>query len=209
MDMNKDEINFRIQQELCRETIKTINNVDSDCFEYKSFIKNKNELEDILRKHSIEKNVIDKIIEDYKHKLIPPGSKATVRGNKFNIIIKNYIIDMNLDKSRYDFEFERKTPFFNTDEIPDWYIHDKFTKKTIVGMNQVDLWGGGHQTNRASKYLNDKNNSKDCKILCVVANETKIETYKSKKYNIFNTGFKNDTLCYLGNLKNIVKRFFA
>ena len=116
---------------------------------------------------------------------------------------------MNLDKSRYDFDFERKTPFVNTDEIPDWYIHDKFTNKTIVGMNQVDLWGGGHQTNRASKYLDEKYNTRNYKIICVVANETKVDNYKSKKYNIFNTGFKNDTLCYLGNLKNIVKRFFA
>jgi len=53
--MNRDEINFRIQQEVCRETLEKINNINDECFENKAFITNKNELEDILRKHSIEK----------------------------------------------------------------------------------------------------------------------------------------------------------
>jgi len=207
--MDIEYINSRIQKELCRDTLEKINNIEDDCFENDAFIKNKIELSDILKKHSIETHVVDKIIEDYKHKLIPPGSKGTVRGKKFNTVVENYIINMNLVNTRYEVGFERKNTLFPTDEIPDWYIHDTLTNKIIIGMNQVDLWGGGAQYNRASKYICEKNNTETYKLLCVVANETNVTSYKCKKYNIFNTGFKNDTLCYLGNLKNIVKRFFA
>ena len=41
--------------------------------------------------------------------------------------------------------------------------------------------------------------------MCRYAN---IKTEKSKMAKILNKGFKNDTLCYLGNLKNIIYNFF-
>ncbi len=96
-----------------------------------------------------------------------------------------------------------------TDERPDWYIYDKKLKKTIIGMNQLDIWNGGAQINRGSKYLiNNKLNSKDTKLLCVICNKTKILNIETKKGKYFSNGFKNNTLCYLNNLKNIINDFF-
>ena len=64
-------------------------------------------------------------------------------------------------------------------------------------MNQLDLWSGGHQINRASKYIeNNKHNNQNSKLLCVVCNEIQ---FKNK---IFETGFKNDTLCFLNYFNN-------
>jgi hypothetical protein len=76
-------------------------------------------------------------------------------------------------------------------------------------MNQLDLWNGGHQINRGSKYLLDNAlNTENCKILCVVCNETRIKSENNKAFKLFEVGFKNDTLCYLKNLSNIIKLFF-
>ena len=84
-----------------------------------------------------------------------------------------------------------------TTEIPDWYILEKSTNKIIIGMNQLDLWGGGQQLNRGSKYIeNNKHNSKDSKLLCVVCNEIQFKS-KNKAYALFEIGFEKDTLCYL------------
>ena len=75
-------------------------------------------------------------------------------------------------------------------------------------MNQVDLWNGGQQINRGSKYLiNNKHNNKLCKLLCVVCNNIQFKT-KNKAYALFNAGFTNNTLCYLGNLEKIIKEYF-
>jgi hypothetical protein len=84
--------------------------------------------------------------------LIPAGTKGVIRGNKFNNIVKNYIITINLDIKRFDICFEKKHNNFITTEIPDWYIYDKSINRIIIGMNQLDLWGGGQQLNRGSKY---------------------------------------------------------
>ena len=76
-------------------------------------------------------------------------------------------------------------------------------------MNQLDLWGGGQQINRGSKYLvNNKHNTKKSKLLCVVCNKIKLKSNKNKAYKLFKIGYENDTLCYLKNLESIINKFF-
>ena len=76
-------------------------------------------------------------------------------------------------------------------------------------MNQLDLWGGGQQLNRASKYIeNNKHNNENSKLLCVVCNEIQFKSIKNKAYKLFVNGFENNTLCYLNNLQNIITSYF-
>jgi hypothetical protein len=76
-------------------------------------------------------------------------------------------------------------------------------------MNQLDLWGGGQQINRGSKYLiNNKNNTKKSKLLCVVCNKIKFNSNKTKAYKLFEIGYLNDTLCYVKNIEKIIDKFF-
>jgi len=76
-------------------------------------------------------------------------------------------------------------------------------------MNQLDLWNGGHQINRGSNYLeNNKHNTENSKLLCVICNEIKFKNNKTKAYKLFEIGFRNNTLCYLNNLNNIIVSFF-
>ena len=147
------------------------------------------------------------IIDKYTSKIIPPGTKGVVRGNKFNQIVMEQIRSFDLDSSIYEVAFEKKSKEYPTSEIPDWYIYHKETKKILIGMNQLDLWSGGHQINRAFKYIkDDKNENK--KILCVICNHTELKSDRNKTYRIFKTGFNCNSLCYVPNLEKIIKEYF-
>ena len=52
----------------------------------------------------------------------------------------------------------------------------------MIGMNQLDLWSGGHQTNRASKYILERQNSSNSILLCVICNHIEIKTRKNKAF---------------------------
>jgi hypothetical protein len=141
--------------------------------------------------------------------LIPAGTKGVIRGNKFNSIVRNIINNLKLDNERFEICFEKQCELCIATEIPDWYILEKITNKVIIGMNQLDLWSGGQQKNRGSKYLiNNKNNTDKSKLLCVVCNKIKFRSDKNKDFKLFEIGYQNDTLCYLKNLETIINKYF-
>ena len=209
-ELSMEEINARITKEICYETLEELSDAKL-MYEYKECNSVKNQIKklgDVLEKY-INEETKQKIIQDYLLQLIPAGTKGVIRGNKFNNIVKNFITKLELDTDRFDICFEKKCQGHLTTEIPDWYILEKSTNKIIIGMNQLDLWGGGQQLNRGSKYIeNNKNNNENSKLLCVVCNEIEFKSKKNKAYKLFETGFKNNTLCYLNNLQNIINSYF-
>ena len=206
-------INNRIKEEICYEIINQL--TDNELLpDYKNCKSVKNNIEilgNILQKHidideKIKQNILDECLLEL---LIPAGTKGVMRGNKFNNIIKDFIKNLGLDQTLFEIYFEKKCKEYFTTEIPDWYILEKKTNKIIIGMNQLDLWKGGQQLNRGSKYIEDnKHNSNNSKLLCVICNEIQFTSTKNKAYNLFKMGFKNNTLCYIKNLKNIIKSYF-
>lgn len=209
-ELNLHDINTRIENEFCNKVVMELTDerlLDKykECASVKKSI---NKLDFILSKYVDEEDKRN-IIEEYLLELIPAGTKGVIRGNKFNKIIEHFINRLDLNKDIYEISFEKKCEFHMTDEIPDWYILEKATNKIIIGMNQLDLWGGGQQINRGSKYIiNNKNNNDKYKLLCVVCNKTKLKSSKSKTFNLFKVGFESNTLCYLNNLQNIIYSFF-
>jgi len=177
---NNIDINKRIKQEICYETLNELTD-EKLIDEYKNCNSVKNEIKKlsvVLEKY-INEEITQKIIQEYLLQLIPAGTKGVIRGNKFNNIIKEFITKLSLSKERFEICFEKKCKDHLTTEIPDWYIMEKSTNKIIIGMNQLDLWGGGQQLNRGSKYIeNNKHNNENSKLLCVVCNEIQ---FKSKK----------------------------
>lgn len=161
----------------------------------------------ILEKH-INQETKEKIIQEYLLELIPAGTKGVIRGNKFNKIIKQYITNLELSSEQFEVCFEKECDIHPTSEKPDWYILEKSTNKILIGMNQLDLWGGGHQTNRGSKYIINNNNTETSKLLCVICNEIQFKNVKNKAFRLFDIGFQNNTLCYLNNLKCIIYSYF-
>jgi len=210
VELSIEDINTRIKQEICYETLEELTDTKliseyKDCNSVKNQIK---KLGNVLDKY-INEEIKQEIIEEYLLQLIPPGTKGVIRGNKFNKIVKQFIIKLELDINRFEICFERKCDTHITTEIPDWYILEKSTNKIIIGMNQLDLWGGGHQLNRGSKYIeNNKHNNENSKLLCVICNEIQFKSEKNKAYKLFKTGFENNTLCYLNNLQNIITSYF-
>ena len=170
-ESSMEDINARIKQEVCYETLKELTDAKLIC-EYKDCNSVKNEikkLSDVLGKY-IDEETKQKIIQEYLFQLIPAGTKGVIRGNKFNNIVKQFITKLALDTDRFEICFEKKCEGHFTTEIPDWYILEKSTNKIIIGMNQLDLWGGGQQLNRGSKYIeNNKKNFID-KYLILILN---------------------------------------
>ncbi len=205
-----EEINARIKTEICYETLEELTDTKLMC-EYKECSSVKNEIKklgDVLEKYTDEETT-QKIIQEYLLQLIPAGTKGVIRGNKFNKLVKQFITKLQLDTERFEICFEKICEHHFTSEIPDWYILEKSTNKIIIGMNQLDLTSGGHQINRGYKYLIDnKHNNENSKLLCVICNEIEFKSNKNKAYKLFETGFKNDTLCYLKNLPNIINSYF-
>lgn len=205
-------INNRINDEICYDTIDKLK--DSYLLnEYKECKSVQNEIKKlivILEKYKIEVKTKELIINDYLLELIPAGTKGVIRGNKFNSIVKDTIKNLNLDNDRFEICFEKQCELSITSEIPDWYILEKLTEKVIIGMNQLDLWGGGQQINRGSKYLiNNKNNTEKSKLLCVVCNKINFISNKNKAYKLFEIGYLNNTLCYIKNIETIIKKYFS
>jgi hypothetical protein len=142
--------------------------------------------------------------------LIPPGTKGVIRGNAFNKIVETHIKNLDLNPEKYEIAFEKVCDSCHTTEIPDFYILEKETMRVIIGMNQIDLWSGGQQINRGSKYLvNNKHNTEKSKLLCVISKKIDLKSNKNKAYELFDIGFKNDTLCYVKNISIICKNFFG
>ena len=162
-------------------------------------------LQDILVNENIESEKIKNVIDNYVEHLVSPGAKGVIRGNIFNNLVKEFIINLNLPKDRFDIQFEKNNPLQTTNEIPDWYINCKLTHKNIVGMNQIDLWSGGQQSNRGSKYVIDYDKGK---LVSVIAKYVNLKNKKNKVYHLFNTGFQRNNLCYLEGLKNIIFEHF-
>ena len=205
------DINSRIKRELCQISIEGISDT-SLLTRYKespSVIKNTTKLQDILKKHKIPKTVRESIINDFAVDLISPGTKGAIRGNKFNKIVEDFILKLKMSEKRFEIRFEQHHPEFPTAEQPDWFIYDKQSKRILIGMNQLDLWSGGHQTNRASKYIFDAVNTENKKLVCVICNDIEIKSKKNKKYKVFDRGFRNNTLCYLRGLTAIINSFFG
>jgi hypothetical protein len=209
-DLTMEDINSRIKKEICYDVLSQLSDENllddyKECPSVKNAIK---KLEDILDKY-LDIETKQKIIQDYLLELIPAGTKGVIRGNKFNKIVQAFILSLELDTTRFEICFEKKCDHHMTTEIPDWYILEKSTNKIIIGMNQLDLWGGGQQLNRGSKYIeNNQHNNKHSKLLCVVCNEIQFKSKKNKAYKLFETGFDNNTLCYLNNLQNIITTYF-
>ena len=209
--INLKYINNRINNEICYDTIDKLK--DSYLLnEYKECKSVQNEIKkliEILEKYKIELKTKELIINDYLLELIPAGTKGVIRGHKFNSIVKDTIKNLNLNNEQFEICFEKQCESSITTEIPDWYILEKSTSKVIIGMNQLDLWGGGHQINRGSKYLiNNKNNTEKSKLLCVVCNKINFVSNKNKAYKLFEIGYSNNTLCYIKNIETIIKKYF-
>ena len=212
--MNIKYINDRISKEICYNTIhKLKDNSLSDIYKKTNSYNLKcNKLTSILNRYIKNERIKKNIVNDMTNELISVGLKSKVRGNEFNYIIKEKIKSLNLDNKQYKIFYEKHFNQNLIHEKPDWYIEDNINNKVLIGMNQIDIWSGGHQLNRGFNYIYNYDSilsyNQNIKLLCVVCNEIKLKSNKNKIYQLFNKGFTDNTLCYLNNLDNIIYDYF-
>jgi len=119
-------INNRIKKEICYKTINELTDYNL-LNEYKKCKSVKNQIQKlskILEKY-LDNEIIQEIINEYLLHLIPAETKGVIRGNKFNYIVKQFIINLKLNYEDFIICFEEKCIEHLTSEIPDWYILEK------------------------------------------------------------------------------------
>lgn len=158
-----------------------------------------------LRSVGICEEQIELALQSYLPHLIPPGTKGIVRGRKLEQIVQDTILEMKLGPE-YEVVFEkdiRKQKWTLTDESPDFYI--KKGDSILIGMVQYDLWSGGAQANRASKYVFYPRTGQKKLVSVVCAKPPKMG---GKRRKLFQHGMDFKTLCYPRGLASIVDDFF-
>lgn len=164
------------------------------------------EIKTLLREHGLSHTQCACLAK--KLLVVPPGTKSHIRGCMFNDIVKREIRKVLGSKSAVCAEFEKHHACFS--EIPDWIL----TKgnKILVGFNQISLFGGGHQLNRASKYVMDdvlhrKLSKRRIKMVCVVKDLPINATGKSR--NILLKGIEKKRIYCVGGLKKLIRDYFC
>ena len=142
--------------------------------------------------------------------VIPPGVKASVRGAALNTYIKN-LLTRETKGLGWELAFEARNCKQHVTEIPDWTL--KIGDKLIIGFNQLDLWKGGAQINRAAKYILDDDiherlHAKGIVLVCVVARKPPAcRDTKCKLYNILEKGIATQRLLWPRGLKKYLKQY--
>jgi hypothetical protein len=207
-----EKLNQEVKRQYCPETEQAISD-ESLLSVYKEADSVKRQtkiLKEILKEEGIEAEKIDNVLTKYILSLIPAGTKGVIRGNKFNKLVEKKIKTYDLGED-FVIKCEKKHPDFETSEIPDWYIYQKSTKKIVIGMNQLDLWSGGAQSNRGAKYVLDesKHNDPKCKMVSVICKDKVMASKHNKMFEIFKVGFAGKRLCYINGIEEIVKEYFS
>lgn len=220
MNTNKDNsLSEIINEQYCEDVVEQLSDVNL----YDEYIKS-NSTHNLMNK---TQTLIDDLLlnfytmnnEDFEiHKnntinnlakmMITSGTKGVIRGNTFNKLVKEKLLQLRYKYPDINIKIEKEHETNKKIERPDFIITHKVNKKCIIGMNQVDIWNGGQQTNRASKYLDDNLNTVNEKLLCVIANKYEYKTTNSKIYKIMKYGFDNDRICYINNIETVMLKFF-
>jgi len=181
----------------------------------KAFFAIKTKVDDILKSARVSKVTRTKLLTKLLPLLISPAVKSKVKGDVFNAVImkelSKYMRMLKMSRTRYNLLFESVLQY--VPEKPDWYIHDKLKNSYLIGFNQIDLWSGGHQLNRGSKYILDeclhrRLLRKRIKLVCVVEGPFPCNmTKSSKRYKIITTGINKARLCHSSGLRDVLADF--
>ena len=166
-------------------------------------------LEETAKDTGIDKDprIMRKFMKKLLPLVIPPGVKGCIRGYAFNQIIKKKLLKADLPNG--ELSFEPKDCCNLVHEIPDWCF--RIGGKTIIGYNQLDIWKGGAQINRASKYIMDdalhrRLNKQGVWIVCVIARKISLVGEKNKVFKILQKGIATHRLLWPNAIINYLKK---
>ena len=216
-----EELQKHIDKGYSKKLCEDMNKIEDKCKESKSFNKNLNVLKDLINKSIESKKYIEiifkNILKDTSSSnelinlLTPSGTKGKFSGDILEELIleeiNNIVNKLYLNK-KIQIHFQENNKQYPTSEKPDIWI--QYEDKTIIFMIQKDLWGGGQQSNRCEKYLNNnKYNNNNVKLICVVSEYLNIDSFKNKKnYDLLCKSIENKKLCWINHLEKNIIEFF-
>jgi len=167
-------------------------------------------LESVLRvETALTSNEIDRVVNACMPSLVPPGTKGAVRGRVFEGIVRDTIMGMNLPDDEFSVMFggrrmDASYKDHGITEVPDFVIRN--SQKTMYGMVQMDLWTGGAQLNRGTKYIFHKDHP-DTRLLCVVC--APLSLTSPKIHEMLHYAVEHDRVCYVSGLGRIIHDYFC
>lgn len=167
-------------------------------------------VDDLVKKLEIDKRGERLMLKTLMPLLTPPSVKASVRGLAFNEYINGVITRfMNTRGSKMGYRASFEETHCDVHEKPDWILRTP-CGKTIIGYNQLDLWNGGAQLNRASKYIMDEGlharlRKKSIFILCVVARKLVLTSRKNKVNTMICKGLRTQRLMWPKGLRTYLE----
>lgn len=167
----------------------------------------KGNVADILSKNIEDAATVEKITQKIVSANIPPSVKSCVRGKFINDHVRKCLMK-EADALGCAVTFEKKHPCVS--EIPDWTL--TWGEQTYIGFNQYDLWGGGAQLNRCSKYVMDdalhsRLAKKNIYIICIVVRRYRDAKPRStsKAHTMILKGVKTKRLFWLKGFKTFLR----
>jgi len=156
----------------------------------------------LLNDTKLSKLVASKVARTIAMQCIPAGVKACINGKLFNLKLVRMLKRYKAIHEKYP---NKKSIEKYLTEIPDWYIEKEGI--CIVGYNQVDLWSGGSQCNRAYKYLlNDELHKqlydKFRILMCCVVERTPTLSSNSKISTALRYGIEKHRLFHVSEIIN-------
>lgn len=164
-------------------------------------------LQELLAKHKV--NNTSALIRDILDcpAFQSTSSKSARRGNKFNACVFD-LINTLIEPYGTRFKCEQEVQVAYLSERLDFVLTDSKTGHKVLGYNQLDLWGGGHQLNRADKYILSRDIHEklpgNTRLLCVVNNFVIVKSTNNKVYRVFKQGIQDQTLAYPNHLDPII-----
>lgn len=182
----------------------------NNCRGAKSMIQLSKDILDILNEDLQNTETINHIHEKLLQRFIPPGLKAVQKGLAFNRIVSGKVCEIIQNKPYMKLEVEKA--YDGLDEIPDWILSNTVTGRKLIAYNQIDMWSGGHQFNRASKYILDnaiheRLHERNATLVCVVCSFVEVKNTTNKLYSILSNGITKRRLCFINGLPEIIEQF--
>jgi len=194
---------------MLRETSKKLLNLKTNTTNSKALTSRKILVITLLKKHKIKN--LDSLMTDLLPFITPVGAKSNAHGHAFNKIVCQEIQKICAKKKYLNFTAEYKHKMFH--ERLDWIITNKKTNNTICGYNQIDLWSGGHQLNRGSKYVLDDHlhtrlKRRGLTLVNIVLDGPQRLNKNTKVFKIISHGVKKNRLFTLSSFKEFLNKMF-
>lgn len=198
--MNVEEVNKQIKRNICFNTIYRLSD-EVLLLNFKKTISGHrivSNLTEILKEK--DQYELEDIIDKHLSKFISNQTKSQVRKKCFDTIV-NETID-NLHLNRNCFEIRMK------EDNADWLIRELGTNKILLGINSIDIWKNHYRFKKGYDCVYRKPEYPNEKTVCVIASFIHFQNDKRKTFQMFEKGFNENSLCYLKNLHNIIRKYF-